>query len=84
MRKLSQNFLMTNFMVILSWYQIIRKYHEVMLCQLKQQNFMGTDNSSDFLVINSSLLITKKGVSTTDRWCVFIFKLQSAMFIYAQ
>lgn len=39
-----------------------------MLCQLKQQNFMGTNNSSDFLVINGSLLITKKAVvSTTDR-----------------
>lgn len=67
-RKLSRNFLMTKFMVILSWYQIICKYYEVMLCQLKQQNFMGTNNSSDFLVINGSLLITKKAVvSTTDR-----------------
>lgn len=63
--------LMTKFMVILLRYCIIAMYHEVMLCELQQLNFMRIDNNSDFLVANSSPLITKKTVeSTIDRFLV--------------
>lgn len=52
-------------------YCIIAKYHEVMLCEIQQLNFMRIDNNSDFLVANNSPLITKKTVeSTINRFLV--------------